>query len=378
MQRSLAFLVLLGSTACHRAPAAAAGASGALVVVNPVGDRPTYFDLGRIPYGRKAEHVFKIRNDEGGAVTVHDLLPSCGCASARISVPGVGEAAVAGTATNHDALIRIPPGATADLTVTIDTEHVLVMNQDKLAQVRMRSDSKTSPFLTFEIHLVAERSMRAVPAEIELGQTPRSVGKSGKTTVSTEIATSRARVLGIESVEGPFTATVDETDMAGQRVWIVVATAKAGLKTGPVSGKVILSVSGDEGTGSGPPFQIRVWAQIMEDVILWPPLFQFAPFEQGHKAEMPTELFALVPGEKVKVTGTSVVATPEGATSEIAAEATPVDPDADGRAAKWKIVLRTSEKLAECSFSGTLKIALDHPRVPEIRAHFSGVCVRGE
>jgi hypothetical protein len=353
-------------SACGRAPAPTA-AGGALVVVNPVGDRPTYFDLGRVPYGRKAEHVFRIRNDEGGAVTVHDLLPSCGCASAKISVPGVGGVAVQGDASNHDAMIRIPAGATADLTVTIDTEHVQVMNQDKLAQVRMRSDSKTAPFLTFEIHLVAERSMRAVPAEIELGQSPRSVGKSGRTDVTTELKGSRARILGVESVEGPFTATADETDVGGTPVWVVVASAKPDLTVGPVSGKVILSVSGEDGTGTGLPFQIPVRAQISEDVVAMPSVFLFGAFERAKGASKESELVALVPGERVRVTGTSVAGVPE-----IAAEVTPVEPDAEGRAEKWKIVLSASEKMREGPFSGTLTIALDHPRVKEIRVPFSG------
>jgi hypothetical protein len=372
MQRSLAFLVLFGSSACHRAPAPAAVESGALVVVNPVGDRPTYFDLGRIPYGRKAEHVFRVRNDESGAVTVHDLLPSCGCASAKISVPGVGGVVVAGDATNHEALIRIPPGATADLTVTIDTEHVQVVNQDKLAQVRMRSDSKSAPFLTFEVHLIAERAMLAVPAEIELGQTPRSAGKSGRADVSADRKGSRARILGVESVEGPFTATADETDVGGTPVWVVVANAKPDLPVGPVSGKVILSVSGEDGTGKGQPFQIPVRAQISEDVVAMPPVFLFGAFERAKGATKESELVALVPGERVRAIGMNVFGAQGGVPSEVAAEVTPVEPDADGRAEKWKIVLKASEKMPEGPFSGTLVIALDHPRVKAIRMAFSG------
>jgi hypothetical protein len=370
-------LLLLALAACHR-PAEKAAAGGGLTILDPVGPRPTFFDLGRVPFGRKAEHVFRIRNDEGRTVTVQDLLPSCGCASARLTVDGKPGVTVSGSAANHDAAIEIPAGAIAELAVAIDTTQVQVMNKDKLATVRMRSDSGSTPYMTFDVHLFPERAMRAVPAEIELGQTPRSAGKSGRTTVSTEEATSRVQVLGIESVEGPFTATADSTDVAGERVWIVVATAKPGLAPGPVSGNVVLSVTGDDGTGTGPPFQIPVRAQIAEDVVLLPPVFLFGTFARGNGATKEVELDALVPGEKVKVTGTSVTTMPEGAAAEFAAEATPLDPDADGRASKWRIVLHASEKLAEGAFSGTLKIALDHPRVTEIRAAFSGVNGRAE
>lgn len=377
MNRSRHVLLLLCLIACHRTTGKPAS-GGVLTVVNPFGDRPTFFDLGRVPFGRRAEHVFRIRNDEGRTVTVHDLLPSCGCASAKLTVAGKPGATVSGNAANHETEVEIPAGAIAELAVAVDTSQVQVMNRDKLAQVRMRSDSRSSPYLTFEVHLIPERAMRAVPAEIELGPTPRSVGKSGQTTVSTEEGTSRAQVLGIESIQGPFTATADATELGGQRVWMVVASAKPGLETGPVSGKVVLSVSGDDGSGEGPAFEIPVRAQIAEDVVLLPPVFLFGGFPRGKGASKEVELDALVPGERVKVTGTSVAAIPEGVAAEIAAEATPVDPDAEGKAAKWRIVLRASEKLAEGAFSGTLKIALDHPRVPEIRAAFSGVNGRAE
>lgn len=369
--RHVLLLLLLCLIACHRTIEKPTP-GGALTVLNPFGDRPTFFDLGRVPFGSKAEHVFRIRNDEGRTVTVHDLLPSCGCASARLTVAGKSGATVSGNAANHEADVEIPAGATAELAVAVDTAQVQVMNKDKLAQVRMRSDSRSSPYLTFEVHLIPERAMRAVPAEIELGQTPRSVGKSGQTTVSTEEGTSRAQVLGIESVEGPFTATADATEMGGQRVWTVVASANPGLETGPVSGKVVLSVSGDDGTGKGPAFEIQVRAQIAEDVVLLPPVFLFGTFPRGKGASKEAELVALVPGERVMVTGTSVAAMPEGVAAEIAAEATPVEPDAEGRSQKWMIVLRASKKLAEATFSGTVTIVLDHPRVHEIRIPFSG------
>jgi hypothetical protein len=303
---------------------------------------------------------------------VRDLLASCGCAAPRISYRAEDGTIVQGDAASREGVIRLPAGATADLAVEIDTEHVPAMNQDKLAQVSLRSDSKTTPFLIFEIHLKVERVMRAVPAEIEVGQAPQSAGKSGRTIVTVDLPGSRARVLGIESVEGPYTATVDETEMAGVKAWIVVASVNPGLPVGPVSGRVSLSVSGDDGTGVGLPFQMTARAQISPDVVLRPPVFLFGAFERGKSAKIEGELVALVPGERVRVTGTQVSGISESAAREITVEAAPIEPGDDGRAEKWKVVMRTSEKLADAAFSGTLVVALDHPRVSEIRVAFFG------
>jgi hypothetical protein len=370
MRRALLFLAL-ALCACDRRPAPA-GAGKGLVILNPVGDRPTYFDLGRVPRGAKAEHVFRIRNDDPRPVTVKDLLASCGCAVPRISYRAADGALVPGNPDNRETVITLPPGAVADLAVSIDTERVEVMNIDKLAQVRVRSDSKTTPYVTLELHLVVERLMRAVPAAIELGQTPQSAGKSGRTDVAVDVPGCRARVIGVESVEGPFTATVDEAEVAGVATWIVVANARPGIPLGPVAGKVVLSVTGADGTGVGRPFSVTVTAQIAPDVVLRPPVLLFGSFERGKPAKIEAQLVALVPGERVLVRSATVTGTPESAAREIAAEVTPIDPGEDGRAQSWMVVLRSSEKLRDSTFSGELTLQIDHPRVPSIRAVFSG------
>jgi len=369
-RRFAALAFLLAPLACDR-PQERQSAGRGLVVVNPAGDRPTFFDLGRLAFGRRAEHVFRIRNEDPVPVTVQDLLASCGCAAPRISYRSADGTLVDGDPLSRQEVIRIPPGSVAELAIAIDTTRVESMNLDKLAQVRLRCDSKNTPYLTFEVHLLVERTLRAVPAEIELGQTPQSVGKSGRTDLTVDLRGSRARVLGVESIEGPFTATVDETEVGGVPVWIVLASANPGLPEGPVSGKVTLSVSSDDGSGRGPSFDVRVRAQISPDVVLRPPILSFGTVERGKSAVVSGEIVALVPGERVRVTGTRVAGL-AGDAAGFAVEATPVEPGDDGRAERWNLVLTTPASLAEPAFSGTLTIALDHPRVLEIRVPFSG------
>ena len=362
----LACALLLQAGSCRRA-----GPEG-LVVVNPVGDRPTFFDFGRVPYGPPVEHVFKVRNDGPSPVTIRDVLPSCGCTAARISYVAKDGSLVLGDASSREHVITLPSGAVADLSVKIDTTRVERMNFDKLTQVRLRSDSGATPYLTFENHLLVARAMIAVPAAIDLGPTPRSAGKSGRADVMPDDLKTSYRVLGVETVEGPFTATLDATTVANVPTWIVVASAKPGLPFGPVSGAVYLTVSGEGGDGTSPSFKIPVSAQIVEDVVARPPVLSFGAIARGTAAEAAGEIVALVPGERVRVTGTKVVAQPESVAAILHAEMEPVAPDADGRATSWKVRLHIDASLAEPQMSGTLVIALDHPIVAAVRVPFSG------
>src|SRR5262245_6872067 len=106
--------VVLGAASCRRATPPAG-----LVVVNPVGNRPTFFDFGTVPYGQPIEHVFRIRNDEAVPVTIKDLLPSCSCSSPRISYVAKDGSVVQGDGASRERVITLPSGAVADLVVKI-------------------------------------------------------------------------------------------------------------------------------------------------------------------------------------------------------------------------------------------------------------------
>jgi hypothetical protein len=362
--------VALLAAACGSREGAAA-ATGGLTVLNPVGDRP-FFDFGRVPYGAKVEHVFQLRNDDTKPVAVRDLIASCSCAQPRIAYTAADGKRVEGNSGGGGPVITLPPGSTAELAVRVDTEHVQALNVDKLASVRIRSDSAATPFLTLEVHLVVDRVMRAVPSGIELGQTPQSVGRSGRTDVVNDVPGSLARVTGIESIEGPFTATLDEADLNGTRAWILIATAKPDLPLGPANGRVMLATTTEDGTGVGASFLVPVTAQISPEVVLRPAALPFGAIAMGTAARVEADLETLVPGERVRVLDSRVTTMPEGVAQWIAAEATAVDPAADGAAAHWKIVLQSWPRLEEPTFSGTLVLTLDHPKVKEIRASFSG------
>jgi len=368
VRRALVLLLVAVVAAACRKAAEPAGLS----VRNPVGNRPTFYDFGTVPYGRPVEHVFEIENGGAAPVTIRDLLPSCSCTSTRISFVAKDGSLVQGDPTSRERVIVLPAGAVADLVMRIDTTRIERMNLDKLAQVRLRTDSATTPYMTFEMHLVVARAMLAVPGTIDLGLVPQSAGKSGRSDVMPDDVKAKYRILGVESIDGPFTATVDATVVAEVPTWIVVVSTKPNLELGPVSGAVHLSVSGEDGTGTSPSFKLPVTGQVTPDVVARPGVLAFGAIPRGKAAEVVGEIAALVPGELVRVTGTKVVTTPEGAAAAITADAEAIAPVDGGSAPSWRLRLRASESLAEPQFSGTVVLELDHPRVREIRVPFSG------
>ena len=153
---AVALLALLSLAECR--PGSHAPAAGGLSIRNAVRRSATsfFFDFGDLPFGEHAERVFQLVNAEPDEVVIHDLLPSCGCTVARLWYTAASGEEVRGKSGGGD-VITIPPGTTASLAIAVDTTHVEVVNRDKLAQVRIRSDSKTTPFLTLEMHLLGRQ-----------------------------------------------------------------------------------------------------------------------------------------------------------------------------------------------------------------------------
>src|SRR5688572_9112102 len=126
-----------------------AGTRG-LVVLNPFQDRPTFWDFDRVPYGAQLKHVFRLRNDEGRDVTVHDLLPTCGCTQATLQYTDSSGNLVR-SARGAEPVITLPAGVEFELVVEVDTTTQSErMNVDKLTQIRMRSDAPTVQYMTFQ------------------------------------------------------------------------------------------------------------------------------------------------------------------------------------------------------------------------------------
>lgn len=353
------------AAACSRDAGGAAPAQG-FVITNPSTDRDYFHDFGRVVYGEKVTRVYQLENREGVPIEVLDLQASCSCTVPTTwYVDDRGER-VTGSRTEKPVIV-VPPGKTLHVACAIDTTRVEKANVDKLSQVRMRSNSKVTPYVTFEIHLVVVRPFRAVPEVLDLRQTPQSRGKSVRTDVTTALANDPARIVKLERVEGPFEASVEHKVVGPENVWIVTATAHDGLGLGPLSGKIVLETSVPGFDGAGPPFEIPIRATVVPDVIADPGVLALKPGEKDGVLAGSFDVVALVPGARLLVLGAVASGT---AKDELDVTFEPVAGDESGRANRWKITARA--KPGATSAQGTLEVTTDDPNVAVVRVPFAG------
>jgi len=354
---------LLLLPACDRTSASATAPQG-FVYVNADAPRPYFHDFGERFWGQTIEHTFQLVNREGRAIVVQDLLPDCGCTIPRTSWVGQDGVRVEGPMLPQNMDLHVPDGAMLEVSITIDTTRVERPNQHKLAQVRLRCDSAETPYLTFELHVLVKRAFRAMPAEAILSDIPHTAGKSVRVNVSTEIAGAKARIRSVEEVTGPFTATLSESQVNGETLWVLVVEAPPGLTHGPHTGKVQLGTTLDDGTGMGHSFEVTIRGQVVDDCIIEPRVLAIP--RTG--AAVQAMLIALAPGAKV---GVKNVRLEGGATDSLRATFSPIDADAEGRAARWKIEVEPLPNVPPQAFSGRLIAELDDPLLPRIEVPYA-------
>lgn len=339
-----------------------------LVVQNPLGNRPTFFDFGRVSYGTQARHVFQILNEEARDITILDALPSCGCLRPIVQYKNAQGELVIGMR-NSETVLTIPAGTTFELICEIDTTFVEQMNLDKLVQVRLRTDSTVVPFIAFELHIVVERPFRAVPNILELGEIAQSAGKTAHSDVSPESPTQQQRIQRVAKVEGPFEASCDATNVNGVSYWLVNVSTRPGLALGPVHGKLLLATTGADGTGEGEPFEIPIHGTVVLDVTPHPGLFAFGSFPTGKQKSCSITLDAVAAGERFAFLGAELKGT--GA-ERIRLVRTPKDADEQGRASSWTIELTAMTDFPFGAFGGSVEVRTDHPHAPLVRIPYTG------
>lgn len=365
-----ALLVLAGfllGSGCGDAPTRAAGGStsearaAGLVVANPTSDRAWFHDFGDIPYGARPRHVYVLENREGRDVRVQDIQTVCWCTqpSAVVVQPDGSRGA---PSADGQGLV-VPAGGKLELAIVVDTKLVEKMNIDKLAIVRLRCDSQATPYLSFELHLVVKRTFRGVPAELDLGRVGHMSGKAGRVDCSVEIKGDPARLVAIERVDGPFEATLQETRLAGETVWIVGASAPPGLPKGPIAGRVVLRAEAPEGHDQPAPFEVPVRGVVVDDVVSLPTNLSFGLPSAGAETTVAFDLVASMQGDRFRI----LEARFEGyAPDAIQLEWTPEDADEAGRAARWR-GRATLVGGAGPARQGSIALLLDHPLQREVR-----------
>lgn len=365
---TVAILLALGCGA--EAPHSSAAGTDAGLVIHGEGERKNFHDFGAVPYGKRATHTFVLENTEAVPITILSVQWPCSCVRIKsITYETDAGEVIVGDVRATDGVLVVPPGELVDLTILVDTTAVPIPNRDKLSIVRVRTDSQYTPFITFEVHLIAEKLFQVTPATIHLDEVPTTAGKAAVARIVTGTPGSLARIVGIAAQGERVTATLTETVMGAENLWTLSVTLPELQPLGPIRDRVVLATTDDQGQGESGTLEIAVWAQVVEDVVIYPRSPNFQAIEAGTEAVLELELRALVPGARVLVEGVVI----EGALAdhfEVAREV--VAPDATGRSSRWKLTLRADSTLPPGRFDGTLRVALDDDQHPEVRSRFGG------
>ena len=352
----LACLCAALPAACGEAPVQpAAPAPSGLVIQNPTAGRDYFHEFGNVPFGSMPRHVFVLKNCDPAPVSILDIQTVCYCTQPSATV--VATDGTRSAASRDGKGLVVPSGAVLEVAVAIDTKLVEKTNVDKLALVRLRCDSPATPYISFELHCVVKKPFRAVPPEADLGRVGTASGKAARVDCSVEVKGDPSRIERIERVDGPFEATLQETTIAGETVWIVAVKAPPGLPLGPVRGKVVLATSAPEGRDQPAPFEVPVTGSVVDDLLALPPNIGFGTPATGVPTTVVVDLVASMPNDRFRVVKHEVQGFEDG---EIAVLWQPQAADADGRSPAWRAqVQATASKKGPRS--GAILVETDHP-----------------
>lgn len=351
----LALLCGLPAASCGEAVPDAAPRPSGLVIQNPTAGRDYFHEFGNVPWGSVPRHAFLLKNCDSAPVAITDIQTVCYCTQPTAVV--VAADGTRGTPSKDGKGLVVPPGASLEVAVAIDTKLVEKPNVDKLALVRLRCDSAATPYISFELHCVVKKTFRAVPQEAELGRIGTASGKAARVDCSVEVKGDPSRLVRIERVDGPFEAALQETTIAGETVWIVSVTAPPGLPLGPVRGKVVLAASAPEGRDQPAPFEVPVSGSVVDDLLALPPNIAFGTPAAGVATTVVVDLVASMPNDRFRVVRHAVEGFDEG---EIAVLWQPQGADDEGRAPAWRAQVQATAA-RKGPRSGGILVETDHP-----------------
>ncbi|MBK7643948.1 MAG: DUF1573 domain-containing protein [Planctomycetes bacterium] len=328
-----------------------------IVILQANPQRPNFWDFDVASYGDQPTHVFRLKNLEKHVVTIRSMTPSCGCVQPTLRSAD-GSRFVRGVLGEDAPPFRVDPGAEFELEIKVDTTAIERMNTEKLVWVRMISDSESTPYFVVEAHLRVQRDFFCTPALVELGEVPRGYDKRASASVVADSRVSHARILGVERAQGPFSATVDETEVAGVPTWVLVVSAAKDAPPGYTHGKVVLRATGSDGTGEGRMLEVPVSANFVPRILTRPAQLRLDTVRD----QATLVLECLVPGEKVALRKVRF----EGPGPEFVVQTAAQNPD-QGRSAKWSITLALSREGMGGGYTRTAVLELDDPEIPELR-----------
>lgn len=349
--------------------AAAQAPAGLVIVAGGTEDRPYFHDFGFVEWGQTLEHTFELVNHDPEPVTIRDLIPSCGCAQPRIYMLDEDGNRIEGNTRDKGNVLVVPPGRGCFIDMRLDTRQVRTPNRDKLAQVRLRSNSKTNAFLSFEMHVVVQLLFQATPPRIDFGRVGRSVGGTAFTEIVVAVPDSTAEPLDVKSHDPLLEVELIESIRFGNRLWTLTARFPAEQPLGPHLSTIVLRTTDRDGEGTNGEFHVDVSGQVVEDITATPPILALGSFPRGEGASIETTLKSMIPGHRVEILDFEIQG--DGA-DEVKVEFRPVSPDDANRSDEWIVSLAIAPQATLDAYAGRVTLKLDDETFPTIELPFSG------
>ena len=322
------------------------------------GVRPYFHDFGNVQVGEAVRHVFRLENTDPEPVEVSRMQASCSCTTAELRYTGAdGEPVVVRSATRGRTQAAIPPGATAELALTLDTTHSepTSHNTDKLYSLQMVTSSANRGFLRFEAHIFVERAVQATPQPLNLGRIASTGGGTGTIDIIA-VNDSGVRLVGVGPLPPGVRAQIVAEPLYGSTLWVLEVTLEPPLAPGPHHQRFELMTEDADGLPYH-PFPIEVQAFATEDVDHSPQRFlmrKAAEVDGPLTAEV--ELFSLLEGERLLVTDARL----EGPGSEqLELRFAPNLRDASGRSEKWTLTVQTKVPFGEAIVRAQVVVELE-------------------
>ena len=362
-----------GSQHASTGPTHGLGLNGkGLVIIHPErADRPYYHRLGPISYGQKRDHTFIFENRDSTAITIQALQPACACVrpmSFQVTKPNIVE----GQLSSSDSILTIPSGATAELTLRLDTGLVASnqQNRDKLVSVRMRCTSPATPFLMLELSFKVDRLFSLGREKILLGDIPSNGGGGSEVSILTGIPGSPARVLEVLSAPEGVIATLEPIHGGAELHWQLTAEVEPPLPLGPIAGEILLSTTDAGGQGTEGRLSIPFNGTVVTDVLLGPPTLSFSAVPKGHEQRMVAVLRSLLPGQRLlvhspRLTGPSA--------QYLSCALLPQRPDQNGMSPYWKIQITLLATHPAGRIEAALEVQTNDPNYPRFERPLTGL-----
>lgn len=344
---------------------------GELTILDPFDPgRPYFHDFGTVRYGETRRKTFRLANTGTAPVKLLRALGACSCtrvASVRLLVEG--QQAIAGDTTNTEHMLTIPPGEIGEMVVELDTTKTTA-NRDKLAVLRLATDAEHTPFLMFEIHVLAEKLFDVKQGNVNMGEVAH-YGGAGKTIqIFQRMPESLAALVDVVEASEGLQASLEYVNGGALPFWNLTVRLDEELPLGGFQGEVVLSHSGDDGNGDAGRLSVDVYASVVEPIVMHPRHQSFGAVSRGEPKSISANLKTLLPGQRIRVLKASV----SGPSAEhIDVNVVPHTNNPDGVAGQFTIKLTASADLPPGKIDAQLRLELDDSQIPLIERPLGGI-----